>query len=155
MFSWSGKSFLLSFWSYVLPKLIFNPKETSLRSANPSPISIFYRCTDAKKHHYTQCMVPTSLIVVSVHFFHGLGIPFWSYLSHIDTQSHYLNHRLIIWVTQTFCDLNIYIHNTLLSTIFITMSDISINKMIFRQNDIIYISRNLEKVMYIYQASMA
>ena len=88
-------------------------------------------------------------------FFHGQGIPFWSYLSHIDTQSHYLNPRFIIWVTQTFCDLNIYIHNTLLSTIFITMSDISINKMILRQNDIIYISRSLEKVMYIYQASMA
>ena len=97
MFSWSANSFLLSFWSYVLPKLIFNPKETSLRSANPSPISIFYiqvywcRKTPLHTMHGTyklNCSVYT--------FFHGQGIPFWSYFSHIDTQSHYLNPRFII-----------------------------------------------------------
>ena len=39
-----------------------------------------------------------------------------------------------------------YIYNTLLSTIFITMSYISINRRILGQNHIMYISTSLEKV---------
>ena len=43
-----GNHFYYHFDHMFYPNSFLTLKETSLRSANPSPISIFYRCTDAK-----------------------------------------------------------------------------------------------------------